>query len=313
MNKNNLNQKKPEGSKSKGKFFSDILNKRFLISSALSTFIAICSVFIMLKIGLTYHDKQIDDLCENYTTIDNRIKSISDSMNDLTTAMEELRSDWKAGKESSSYIYKALSALQKDVSIINSHLHIDNSEANDAIKKLPSTKSSFIEAFENLIKEGAPFDSFLESYSDKIDMKKYQLSNDIIKFSKLTVKSVPDLQKDMVAIGYKLFQTKVSESFWEKQKRILKEKFSEVIKIKKTDENAKAIPQNYTDKQKFESANKSLSDGNLEKTLALLEEIKLENEDLSELILNLRKRLDLEKTFENFKKEFLSLEISENE
>ncbi len=305
-------QNKTEISKTNEKFFNDIFNKRFWISCAFCVLISACSVFIILKIGLNYHDKQIDDLCENYITIDSRLKSVGDSISELTSAMENLRSDWKIGKESSSYIYKTLSSLQKDVSIIKTHLHIDNVDSDDSIKKLPSAKSSFIEAFENLIKEGVPFDSFLESYSDKIDLKKYQMSNDIIKFSKLTIKPISDLKKDITAIGYRLFQTKISESFWEKQKRMLKEKFSEIIKIKKTDENAKSIPQDYSDKQKFEKADKFLSDGDFEKSLEFLEEIKLENEDLGELISNIRKRIDLEKAFENFKKEFLNLEISEN-
>ena len=316
MEKENLNkdlkQEKSEPLKNSKKTFDSFFNKRFLICCVSSTLISACGVFVLLKIGLTYHDKQIEDLCESNYTLDGRVKSISDSIAALTSAMDELRSDWKTGKESSSYIYKTLSSLQKDVSIIKAQLHIDNIDLDDSIKKLPSTKSSFIEAFENLIKEGVPFDSFLESYYDKIDLKKYQMSNDIIKFSKLTIKPLSDLKKDMIAIGYKVFQTNVTESFWEKQKRMLKEKFSEIVKIKKYDENAKEISQGYTDKQRFEKADELLSNGDFEKSLKLLEEIKLEDEDLRELIVNIRKRMDLEKTFGNFKNEFLSIEGSEH-
>lgn len=309
MNKKDETKKKAETLPTEKRFF----DKQIFVSCGLSAGIAFVAVFIMLKVGLNSHDKQIDELCEQYSTIDNRIKSISDTLTELSADIEKLHSEWKEGKESSSYIYTSISALQKDVAMMKSQLHIDTHDVDDFIKKLPSTKSSFIEAFENLINEGVPFDSFLESYSDKIDMKKYRTSNDIIKFSKNTVKSVSDLKKDVVAIGYKLFQTKISESFWEKQKRVLKEKFSETIKIRKTDETTNLPVKTQTDKQKFEMADRLLSDGNFEKALALIEEIKVEDEELSELISDLHKRIELETAFSNFKKEFLELESSEDQ
>lgn len=311
MNNKNLNSAKST-KKNYGEIFdTKFFNKRFLICCILSSSIAVVMVFTILRAGLEYHDKQIDGLSESYSNIENRIKTISDSLNTLSSSIEELRTGLNSDKENSAYIYKTLSSLQKDIFTIKDYLHVDTNVSDESIKKLPSTKSSFIEAFETLIKEGAPFDSFIESYANQIDLKKYQTSTEVVKFSKMTIKPLEDLKKDMVAIGYRLFQTNISESFWEKQKRIFKEKFSEAIKIRKTDENAKSEQTNLSDKQKFEAADKCLSDGNFEQALKNLEGITLEDNDLQELIVNMRKRLDLENSFNSFKKEFLDTEVAE--
>ena len=287
---------------------SNLLDKKLITGCAVSAIVSVITVFVVMKIGLNYHEEKIQRISENYESINSKVKSIVESISDLNSSLDSLKSDLKNGKESSSYIYTSLSSLQNDISVIKDKLNIDTDEIEDSIKKLPSEKSSFIESFENLIKDGSPFDSFLESYADKIDMKKYQTAVSVVKLSQQNIKSLSDLKKDFVSVGFSAFQTKFSESFWEKQKRIIKEKISEAIKIRKTDDKAETINESLSDKSKFEKAGKLLSDGKLAESVKILESLKIENEDLGSLISDIRKRQNLENAFFEFKKEFIETE-----
>ena len=86
----------------------------------------------------------------------------------------------------------------------------------------------------------------------------------------------------------------------------------DAIKIKKLDdESAKEIANDSDEvdyKKVFEKAMNSFSDGDLDSTVKCLDEIKIENVDLSQLTSDIRKRIELNKSFELFKEEFLDTE-----
>ena len=290
-------------------FSSGFLDKKLIISCAASALISVVTVFIIMKIGLNYQEAKIRSVADTCSSLEARMKSISESMTDLNASIDSLKSEWKESKEHSSYLYTNLSSVQKDIALIKDRLNLTD-KTEDNVKKLSSDKGSFIESFENLIKEGAPFESFLASQQDKIDMTKYRTSSELIKYAKQDVKSISDLKKDFDSVGYSLFKTKFEESFWERQKRIIKEKISEAIKIKKDDENSKSevVSENASDKKKFEEAGKLLSDAKYSEAVKIFESLKIENEDLSDLISAIKKRQALEEAFAEFKKEFMEME-----
>lgn len=290
----------------------NFFDKKMMAGCAFSAVVAVASVFIIMKIGMNYHEEKIQELTENYASIDTRVKGLSESISVLNSSIESIKADFKEGKESSSYIYTSIASLQKDLSNIKKDLHIKADDIEDSVKKLPSEKISFIESFENLVKDGAPFDSFLDSYSEKIDMKKYASSNEILKFKKSNTKSEASLKKDFESVGASVFEKSFDESFWEKQKRVIKEKIVNAVKIRKTDEKAEAIDESLDDKSLFEKASEFIADGEFEKSLAALEKIKMEHKDLSSLISDVKKRVELDRNFEEFKKEFIGAETIKN-
>ena len=291
-------------------FDSSFLDKKLIMGCAVSALVSVITVFVIMKMGLNYHEKKIHSIAENCASIETRVKSIVESISDLNSAMNSLKSEWKGEKESSSYLYTSISSLQNDVAVIKEKLNIDTAQSEDSVKKLSSEKGAFIDSFENLIKDGAPFDSFLDSYGDKIDMKKYQTADELIKFSKQNVKSLTDLKKDYASVGYTIFQTNFEESFWEKQKRVIKEKISEAIKISRSDDESGTNDDSskLSDKAKFEKVGKLLSDGKYSDAVKILESLKIENDDLGPFTANVKKRQNLEAAFFEFKKEFIEME-----
>ena len=288
----------------------NFFDKKMMAGCAFSAVVAVASVFIIMKIGMNYHEEKIQELTENYASIETKVKGLSESISLLNSSIESIKTEFKDRKENSSYIYTSLASLQKDLSNIKKELHIKTDDIEDSVKKLPSEKISFIESFENLMKDGAPFDSFLESCSEKIDMKKYASSSEILKFKKSNIKSGDSLKKDFESVGIAVFEKSFDESFWEKQKRVIKEKIVNAVKIKKTDEKAEIMNENLDNKTLFEKASEFIVDGEFEKSLEVLEKIKTENKNISSLISDIKKRVDLEKAFKEFKKEFIESETS---
>ena len=272
--------------------------------------ISIVTEFIFVKSGTTYQNEKFQELEDNCKSFENKIVTITDNIAKIESTLESISSEWKSTKENSSYLYTTVSSLQKDVNTIKEKLNIETEKVDEQTEKLAPEKRAFLEAFETLIKDGAPFESFIESNSAKIDMTKYHSSKELIKLSKQNVKSLADLKKDYSAAGNAVFKTNFEESFWERQKRLIKEKISEAIKIRKFDKDS--TPKDEvnldSDRTKFEKAGLFLSDGKYADAVKMLDSIKTENEVFGKFLTDTKKRLLLEETFDDFKKEFLQIE-----
>ena len=288
--------------------------KRLVVACLVSSVISVFTVFILMKSGAMHQDEKFQKLDDAYKALENKIVAVTDNITKIEATMESISSEWKSTKENSSYLYTAISSLQKDVNTIKEKLNIETEKADEQTGKLAPEKRAFLEAFESLIKDGAPFETFLDSNLTKIDMTKYSSSKELIKLSKQNVKSLADLKKDYSAVGNAVFKTSFEESFWERQKRLIKEKISEAIKIRKFDKDSspkdEANPD--SDRTKFEKAGQFLSDGKYADALKLLDSIKTENEVFGNFLADIKKRLVLEETFDEFKKEFLQVEVVKN-
>ncbi|MDR2598176.1 MAG: hypothetical protein LBC25_00370 [Holosporales bacterium] len=276
--------------------------------------LAICvsagCTLVILKIWTNRYELDIQNATSRCDLLENKIKAISDSVSDTFNKIDDIMMELKSSKESSSYIYTSIASLQKDVECIKNEINIKINHDDDISKTLPPEKKEFIESFENLVKDGAPFAAFIAAHSEKIDMKKYATGNEIMKFSEMTIKSAQSLWKAFASISVAVFDTVVEESFWEKQKRIIKEKILGAFKIWKKEDGDEAarISSDTDDKSLFTMALGAAKDGDFEKSLEILEKIDVKNEELSTLMLDMKKRADLEKTFRRFKTDFIESE-----
>jgi archaellum component FlaC len=284
-------------------FDSSFLDRRLVTGCVVSAVISVVTAFVITKVGFNSQDKSIQEIAENCESIDNKIRATVDSISSLNVVIESLKEELKSGKNDLTYIYVTLSALQRDISAIKQKFPIET-VPDDVMQKLSSENASFIESLENLVKDGVPFDGFIESCSSKIDIEKYISSGRLLGFAKQNTKSVDSLHKDFIAVGEKVFEVKFTESFWERQKRFIKEKITEAIKIRKTDDDGETSDE-MDDKTLFELASKHLSDGKTNEALITLEKIKMSEENLQALVSDLRKRVELENAFFEFKKEFV--------
>ncbi|MDR0695429.1 MAG: hypothetical protein LBF56_01485 [Holosporales bacterium] len=287
-------------------FDMNILDKKLMTCCILCALISIVTVFVIMKVGINYHEEKIHSITEDYTSLDNRVKSIAETIASVSTALESLKTDLKLDKGNSSYVYTSLATMQRDIDIIKTELHIRPSVPDEAVKTLPAAKIDFIQTLENMVNDGAPFESFVASCDETIDMKKYASSGTFMKFAKQHVKSINTLEKEFISVSLNVFHTHPKESFWEKQKRVIKEKINKAITIRKQD--GAAIAGEASDEELFNQAHEKVVDKKPGDALDLLVRIKLENEELSTLEAGLRKRTELNQAFEEFKKEFVSLE-----
>ena len=89
----------------------------------------------------------------------------------------------------------------------------------------------------------------------------------------------------------------------------LKEKISEAITIRRFDEKSSPISNSAdNDKIKFEKAGKLLTDEKYEEAINLLNSTKIENESFGNFLNELKKRRNLEKSFLEFKAEYMEKE-----
>ena len=289
--------------------------KRLVFACLVGSATSIVTEFILVKSETTYQSEKFQELEDNCKAFENKINAITDDIAKIEATIESINAEWKSTKENSSYLYTTISSLQKDVNTIKEKLNIETEKVDEQTGKLAPEKRAFLDAFETLIKDGAPFESFLESNSAKIDMTKYHASKELIKLSKQNIKSLSDLKKDYSAAGNAVFKTNFEESFWERQKRLIKEKISEAIKIRKFDNNStpKDAVDSDSDRTKFEKAGQFLSDGKYADAVKMLNAIKTENEVFGKFLADIKKRLLLEETFDEFKKEFLQVESADSE
>ena len=283
-------------------------NKLF-ICLILSSLLSVSAMFSVTKVSLSYRDERIAEVQSKLESYKTKIQSISTVLDTLTNDLENIKNDVKTNKESSSDSLVRLAGLLKDVQNIKNILNISNdtkpNSTEENLNNLSSEKREFIEAFENLIKDGVPFSNFIE----KIDTKKYTSINKLLTYKDTNVKSIEALKKDFTAIGVSVFGNQVKESFWQKQFRIFKEKISNAIRIESSNGKIQTLGNDLDDKVLFEKAQSYINNEKLEESYELLSKIKSNNENIATLKSDLSNRIELNKAFKQFKLEFIENEI----
>ena len=294
----------------KGNFeFGETFWTTRLFSACVMTLLVSASVsYFVAKIGLDSYDKKIRSIEEDAISIGSKIDAFNKNIMQIESGIEALKNDIKLSKDKFSYLYTSISKLQNDIIAIKEKIGIDEIKIDKKLENISPEKREFIDSFENLIKDGAPFDSYLESNEEKIDIKKYQSSEELLKLSHQKVKSLNDLKKDYISVGNSIFQQNFEESFWERQKRKITEKIKNAIKIKKDDEKLERVI--LTDKENYEKAGKLIDDAKYADAIGLLEQIKIDNEILGNFIIELKKRKHLEDAFYKFKQEYIDIEMT---
>ena len=286
------------------------LQNKMFVCLVLSSLISILATFSVMKVGFSYRDERIVEIQKQLELYKNKVQSISTILDTVTNDLDNIKNDVKTNKESSSDSLVRLAGLLKDVQNIKNTLNITNDVhqnlTEENLNNLSSEKREFIEAFENLIKDGVPFSNFIE----KIDTKKYVNIDKLLAFKDTNVKSLETLKKDFAAIGISVFGNQAQESFWQKQFRIFKEKISNAIRIESSNGKIQTLGNDLDDKVLFENAQSYINNNKLEESYELISKIKSNNENISTLKSDLSNRIELNKAFEQFKIEFIESEIS---
>ncbi|MDR1234075.1 MAG: hypothetical protein LBJ92_02950 [Holosporales bacterium] len=265
--------------------------------------------FFFLKVWTDQHDRELQTITEKCNSLESKIKVTADSLADIMNSIDSIKEDLKTDKENSSYIYTSIASLQKDIEHIKTEINIKNEESEEELAKaLLPEKMEFITSFENLVKDGAPFNNFITANAEKIDMKKYRSNNEIMKFSEITVKPISALKKMFASVSMATFDTIIEESFWEKQKRIIKESILGAFRFGNSKKDGDTLSSETDDKSRFKAAANAFDEGNLEESIDLLSQLRTENDELNTLISDFRKRIELDKAFKTFKDEFLETE-----
>ncbi|MDR0640162.1 MAG: hypothetical protein LBF65_00260 [Holosporales bacterium] len=274
-----------------------------------SAFVSFVCTFLFLKVWTNQHDQELQTITEKCNSLEGKIKVTSDSLADVMNSIDSIKADLKTDKENSSYIYTSIASLQKDIESIKVEINVKNEENDEELAKaLSQEKLEFLTSLENLIKDGAPFNNYITVNAEKINMKNYVSSNELMKFSEMTVKPVSALKKMFASVSMSMFDTVVEESFWERQKRAIKESIMGAFRFGKSAKKSEVDPSESDDKSNFKAAMNALDEGNLEESLELLSKITIENDELSNLVSDIRKRMDLDTAFKTFKDEFLESE-----
>ncbi|GHT88172.1 hypothetical protein FACS1894113_0030 [Alphaproteobacteria bacterium] len=287
-------------------FFRDLFGKKQGYVIFFSSLISILAVVIVVKSFVSYQEHNIDEIREFSQALDNRINDLRMEIAKIGESFGKSKDNVQIMKDSLPQIYTSLAAVQKDLSIIKNEFHI-NSEKNkdESVNNLNSEESDFIVAFENIIKEGTPFEAFLNAYDNKIDINKYGSTKELLRLKSENVKSILALKKDIIAEGRALFGPSINESFWEKQTRIVKEKIMSAITIKNPKDDSKVPEKTLDDQTLYKEAIGLISNEDIENALSKLKKIKLKHALLDNLLIDLNKRLELDNAFATFKEEFV--------
>jgi hypothetical protein len=281
-----------------------LLDRTSITACVLGACVALVCSFTVLKIGINYHSEKIDLLSSNIANIEARLKIVDGLISTVESEIDKINKDSKSNKENLSYLYSGVASLQKEIGIVKGVLNLQQNDNDDSVNGLPPNERQFIESLESLIKDGAPIDGLIASHSDKIDMDNYACSRKLNEYSKEATKSLDVIKKDFIIIGKLLFNIELAESFWARQKRLVREKIASMIKIH--DKDAEKVSEEVTDdKALFEMAFDRLSKEDAVQCLVYLEKIKMDDEKLNSLISDVRKRIDLDLAFTEFKNEFI--------
>jgi hypothetical protein len=279
------------------------VDRKLLINCVLSVAVAMVVTFATMKIGMSYHDDKIQELLERCSGLETKMKDASESVAAISAALSNIQAEMKADKETAARVYSSVSSLQGEIESIKKELHIEQAQPQeDAVMEknehvlLPKERE-IEESLGRIIDSGIPFADYVKSKKKEVSLADCSSYKSLMKFSKEHVKSVADLMKECTAVGEAVFSININESFWEKHKRIIKEKIVGAIKLGQ--ENA-----DVDDKALFKNACQKLADGDVIGALALLQQIKTEHEALSSLIAETKKRAELNDVFATFKEEF---------
>ncbi len=284
------------------------LDKRFIATCLTSIVLAGTGAFCVIKLGTYSYEQDIQKISKKYDSLTEKLQNIYNSIAALESSFSKAKQESNKNQEKFAYVYSKIASIQQDISLIKNEFHIDDKNTTDPdLQKMSVDQVSFLESLETLINEGAPFAEFLKS-KPKFNVQKYQTGKALLDFAEQKVPSISELQKTFTNVGSSEFGISLNETFWEKQKRVIKEKFTQAITIKRNDNDNEQTTETLDDKSLFAKASEYMNDGKIEEAVATLEKIESYHEDLNKFIKSAKQRIDLSQAFVAFKKEFIEIE-----
>ncbi len=294
----------------------NFFDRKLVTTCITSALIAGVGVFSAIKLGMNTTENELKIISKNYEMLNEKVKNVKNLVSSLESSLSSATSEIKSSQNNFAYIYSKIASLQKDITSIKEKFHMDDATHGDDLQNMSASQISFIESLETLAKEGAPLGEFLKSYNGKFDVTTYVSGKNLLKFVDLKILSIEELQKIFANIGQSEFGISLNETFWEKQKRIIKEKFVNAITIKKNGkEDSQATnssednqsQEKFDDKALFAQASESIKAGKIEQAVEILTKIKTEHPDITKFVSQAKQRISLDKAFVAFRKEFISV------
>ena len=69
------------------------VDKKLAMACAASTLVSVCTVFVIMKIGLSYNDEKIQSVAESNAMFGAKIATLAETIKDLNTELKEIKSE----------------------------------------------------------------------------------------------------------------------------------------------------------------------------------------------------------------------------
>jgi hypothetical protein len=277
------------------------LDKRLIMACVISSAITGIGVFWAVHREINLNNDRTQLLSQELDILRDKTRDVSKDVASLETIVNSLAQESKNTQEKFTYLYSKIALIQKDTSHIKKSLHVLDEEKVSEDKPLMSPdQNAFIDQFMLLVQAGTPFLDFLKSYEGKLNLDEYPSKEKILHFADQKVLSVEELQQLIRSVGEAEFGIRSDETFWDRQKRVIKEKIVNAVTIgggKKDDDHKDA-------QTLFSQAVTKIQDGEVSEAISSLEQIKDPPESLRSFMDEAKKRDELAKVAETFRTEF---------
>ena len=265
---------------------------------ALSILLAVVSSYLIQVVSNIDRDKKFGALSNEIASVKSLVQK---NIEQIAANEENVKNTQQALtniETSIGHIQNTIVELQKAKQLHDEKLHIHSSDSNGNLSK--DYKEQFVETLGGLIKEGTPFRSLLSNCN--VDLSAYASGSELLEFQDENVKTTQCIISELEVLAKELIGKDIRETFWQKQKRVFKEKFGSVIKLFQNVDNKDLTK--LSDDQLFEVAINSLHSKEFNKALQALNLVKNQQDKLRHIEHDIKQRAELNEKFFAFKKEF---------
>lgn len=265
----------------------------------------IIAIVMILSVSVIFfrNEERLSIVETSIVENESNIKSIGGLIAKLETDLNNIQEESVNNKNDLSYIYAKIDDIQNDIKTIKQKLKINDKSENNKVQKMRDEDIAFLKELETLVIEGKqPFSLLFEKYKNKDKVIRCNSWKKLSKYK--NVKSIDDLKKEFEKIADSEFGVTVNESFWEKQKRVIKEKIMSAIRIKKDGKDKKIVEKNKSDI--IVDIADCLENGDIKRAIELLDKIDSKSKSIKDFIIEAQKRSDLNDAFYSFKTEFIA-------
>jgi hypothetical protein len=271
---------------------------KLLIACLLGVLISLASTVLLFrsKFGKSVFFNRQDEIFERISVLDTNLGDINRKVSSIETSVSGTE------KEISEKLSR-IGELREELSLVSERL--DDLERNfksveldisEKPKTQPPEYEIFLSTLGVLIKNGTPFEEFLDANSSKIDIKKYSSATHLLFFKNKKVMSIEDLKEKFHLIARNWFGLNVEEPSVQKKFGSIKEKFLSFFGF--LNAGTKQLDSNNI-RQIMQSAHEKVDSGELLEAIEVLAPISESNSAIRGFIQDSWYRIKLDDAFNN--------------